>query len=59
MTNLLLNFANEVEKISFQVSTFANRHWKEIFLGIDFCQIDQNSQNLGKLAPQKFVFSMG
>ena len=34
-----------------------NEPWKENFLGIDFRQIDQNSQNLGKLEPQGFVFN--
>ena len=30
---------------------------KENYLGIDFCQIDQSSQNLGKLLPQRFTFN--
>ena len=42
MTNLSLILANEFEQISLQVCTFANKPWKENFLGIDFCQIDQN-----------------
>ena len=29
---------------------------KENFHGIHFCQIDQNSQNLGNLVPKKFAF---
>ena len=57
MTNLSLILANEVEQISLQVSTFENEPWKENFLGIDFRQIDQNSRNSGKLAPQRFVFN--
>ena len=57
MTNLSLFLANEIEQISLQVSTFENGPWKENFLGIDFCQIDQNSWNSGKLVPQKFVFN--
>ena len=39
------------------VSIFENVPWKKNFLGIDFRQIDQNSRNLGKLAPQRFVFN--
>ena len=57
MTNLSLILANKVGQISLQVSTFENGPWKENFLGIDFRQIDQNSQNLGKLVPQRFVFN--
>ena len=34
------NWANELETISLQVSSFANEPWKENFLGIDFPQID-------------------
>ena len=49
--------ANVVEQIYSQVSTFENGSWKENFLGIDFCQIDQNSRNLGKLVLQRFVFN--
>ena len=56
MTNLLLIFANEFEKLSLQVSTFVNESWKRNFLGIDLRQIDQSSWNLGKLVPQRFVF---
>ena len=48
---------NEFEEISLQVSTFANEPWKEKFLGIDICQIDQNLQNSGKLVPRRFVFN--
>ena len=51
ITHLLLIFANEFEKISRQVSSFANETWKENFLGTDLRQIDQNSQNSGKLVP--------
>ena len=51
MTNLLLIFANELEKISLQVLSFVNEPWKENFLGIDFHQVDQNSQNSGKSVP--------
>ena len=39
------------------VSIFANVPWKKNFLCIDFRQIDQNSRNLGKLAPQRFAFN--
>ena len=42
MTNSLLILANEFEKIYLQVSTFANEPQKVNFLGIDFCQINQN-----------------
>ena len=57
MTNLLLIFTNQFEKISLQVSTFGNEPWKGNFLGIDFCQVDQNSPNSGKLVPQRFAFN--
>ena len=40
MTNLLLIFANELEKNYLQVLSFANEPLKENFLGIDFRQID-------------------
>ena len=39
------------------ISSFANGPWKENFFGIDFCQIDQNSWDLGKLVPHRFVFN--
>ena len=55
--NLSLILANELEKISLQVLTFANGPWKENFLIIDFHQIDQNSRNSGKLVSQRFVFN--
>ena len=35
-----------------KISTFQNEPWKENFEGIDFCQIDQNSGNSGKLVPK-------
>ena len=54
---LSLILANEFEQISLQVLTFKNEPWKENVLGIDFPQIDQNSRNLGKLVPQRFVFN--
>ena len=57
MTNLSLILANELEKISLQVSSFANGPWKENFFGIDFRQIDQNSRDSGKLVPHRFVFN--
>ena len=57
LTNLSLTLSNEVEQIYLQLSTFENGSWKENFLGIDFCQIDQNSQNSGRLVPQRFVFN--
>ena len=56
MTNFLLIFGNEFEKICLQVSTFANEPWKGNFLGIHFCQIDQSSRNLGKQIPKRFAF---
>ena len=42
--HLSLILVNEFEKISFQVSTFANGLLKENFFGIDFRQNLQNSQ---------------
>ena len=51
MTDLLLLLANELAKISMQVSSFANEPWKENFLDNDFPQIDQNPQSSGKLVP--------
>ena len=39
-----------------QVSTLANEPWKENFSGTDFCQIDQNWRNSGKLVPQRFIY---
>ena len=48
MVNLLLTLANEFEQIFLQVSTFTNEPWKENFLGINFCQIDQNSRDSRK-----------
>ena len=53
----LLIFTNEFEKASLQVSAFSNELWKGNLLGIDFRQIDQNSQNLGKLIPQRFALN--
>ena len=40
MANLLLIFANELEKNYLQVLRFVNERLKENFLGIDFRQID-------------------
>ena len=57
MTNLSLILVNELEQISLQVSSFANEPWKENFFGTDFPQIDQNSRDLGKLVPHRFVFN--
>ena len=57
MTNFSLILVYEFEQISLQVSTFANGPWKKNFLGIDFGQIDQNSRNSGKLAPQRFALT--
>ena len=57
MTNLLLIFVNQFEKISLQVSTFANEPWKKNFLCLDFSQVDQNSQNSEKLVPQTFFLT--
>ena len=48
MTNLSLILANEFEQISLQVLTFANGSRKENFFGIDFRQIDQNSEDAKK-----------
>ena len=56
MTNSLLIFANELEKVSLPVSVFPNKAWKGNCLCLDFRQIDQNSQNLGKLVPKKIFF---
>ena len=56
MTNLLLIFANEFEKLSLQVSTFANESWRGNFLGIDLHQIDQSLRISEKLVSQRFVF---
>ena len=56
MTNSLLIFANELEKVSLPVSVFPNKAWKGNFLCLDFRQIDQNSQNSGKLVPKKIFF---
>ena len=39
------------------VSIFANVPWKKNFLCMDSRQIDQNSRNFGKLAPQRFAFN--
>ena len=50
MIDLLLIFANKFEKNYLQVSSLANQPCKESFLGTDFRQIDQNSQNSGKSA---------
>ena len=47
--------ANEFEQISLQISAFANGSWKGNFFGIDFRQIDQNSQDLGKLHILKVI----
>ena len=45
------------QKISSQVSTFANEPWRENLLGIDIHQIDQKSRNSGKLIPQSLFFT--
>ena len=57
MTNLLLIFANQAEKISLQTSTLANEPRKKNFLSIDFSQVDQNSRNSGKLVPKNIFFN--
>ena len=57
MTNVSFILANKFDQISLQVSSFANGPWKENFFGIDFRQIDQNSQDTGKLVPHRFVFN--
>ena len=55
--NLLdFNVSKWPQKISLQVSTFANEPWKENFIGIDFRQIDQNSRNSEKLVFKRFIF---
>ena len=56
MTNSSLIFANELEKVSLPVSVFPNKAWKGNCLCLDFRQIDQNSQNSGKLVPKKIFF---
>ena len=57
MTNLLLIFANQAEKISLQTSTLANEPRKKNFLSIDFSQVDQNSRNSGKRVPKNIFFN--
>ena len=57
MINPLLMLANQFEKVSLQVRTFANKPCKKNVFGIDFRQVDQKLQNLAKLVRQRFVFS--
>lgn len=52
----LTNFGKSIQKIFLQWSTFPNEPWKENFLDIEFRQVDQKSQNSGKLIPQNFGF---
>ena len=52
MINLYKLWQQNSKNIFLQLFTFSNEPWKENFLGIDFCQTDQNSGNSGKLEPQ-------